>query len=153
MIRIDPNEQTALLPSKFINQFLCPIPSISSLHCTFRNEKLLSFLNHLIFSQSHIIQNAFQKPAKKAFCCKLFAEGERKRVLVDGLFPFDANYYPLYGSFDQFIWFSVLTKCIAKLKGSYSAINSMTENDIYYLLTGTSLCTFDFKDHQFNALK
>lgn len=83
----------------------------------------------------------------------MYEGGERKRVAVDGWFPFDVNYYPLYGSFDQFIWFSVMTKCIAKLKGSYLAINSLTDNDIYFLLTGMPLLAFDFRDNECNSLK
>jgi hypothetical protein len=92
---------------------------------------MLSFLNHVIFSQPEIIQNAFGKPNKHGFCCNFFIDGQYRKVTVDGQFPFDVNYYPLFGFFDQFIWFSVMVKCIAKLKGSYAALNQLSFCNIY----------------------
>jgi hypothetical protein len=73
------------------------------------------------------------------YACRLYHEGEPTVVRVDGVFPFDRNYYPLYGSVEQYIWFAVLVKAIAKLKGSYLAFASMDCLELYILLTGRSL--------------
>lgn len=50
--------------------------------------------------------------------------------MVDGIFPFDVHYYPLFGYLDHYIWFSALLKGIAKLRGSYRCINNLRGNDL-----------------------
>lgn len=92
---------------------------------------MISFLNHILFAEPSLLFNIFEKPSKSGFKCNLYEKNEVAKVVVDGYIPFDANYYPLFGYFDQFIWFSVLIKCIAKLKGSYKALKSLQACEIF----------------------
>lgn len=70
---------------------------------------------------------------------------------MDGFFPFDANYYPLFGSFEQYIWFAVFMKAIAKLKGSYSALAELNFIEIFRLITNVNL--IEVKDRVMKAKK
>jgi hypothetical protein len=64
VIKIDSNAQTALFPCKSIIQYIRPIPSTSNLHNQYKNDEILSFLNHILFTQSTTLENAFEKPSK-----------------------------------------------------------------------------------------
>jgi len=64
-------------------------------------------------------------------------------IEIDGIFPFDNNYFPLYGYVDQYIWISVLLKSIAKMKGSYQYLNSIHFQEIHYILTGLRINSYN----------
>ena len=54
------------------------------------------------------------------------------------------NLYPLFGSVEQYIWFGVLVKAIAKMKGSFTVLSLLNFKDVFTLMTGLEL--FDFSE-------
>jgi len=86
---------------------------------------MVALLNLFLKVQPKQLQEIFQTPHSNKYYCRLYDEWGAKVVAVDGVFPFSSNYYPLYGRVEQYIWFSVLVKCIAQLKKSYKLVQKV----------------------------
>lgn len=96
-------------------------------------------LNLLLKVQPNYLSNMFNHFEEQFYQCSLFIEGRKEEILVDGLFPFDSNYFSLFGSVEQYIWFSVLMKAIAKKRGSYISLSSLNFKEMFSLITNLEL--------------
>ena len=74
---------------------------------------------------------------------RLYDQEKAVDVTVDPIFPFDVNLYPLVGFVEQYLWPSVLFKCLAKLKDGYRHINEISFIELYSTLTNKKLLRFE----------
>ena len=134
LIEIPKNAQTSYLPQSKNPSFITA--SNSTTYC---NPEIIKILNLLLKTQPHVIRSIFSSDSEEYYACRLFHEGGMKVVSVDCVFPFDSNFYPLFGGVQQYIWFSVLIKALAKLFSSFKKINELTFKDMFKLLTNSEL--------------
>ena len=74
---------------------------------------------------SRVLSDSFVSVLSQGYRMRLHKEGKALDGTIDPVFPFDVNLYPLVGYVEQYLWPSVLFKCLAKLKGDYSKVCNM----------------------------
>jgi len=85
------------------------------------------------------------------YACSFYVNGEKRTVVVDDYFPYDAE-NEVWGfsrpSFKTEIWVLIVEKCWAKIYGSYQRIEAGTAGEAMYPLTGSPHKFFLHEDYE-----